>query len=237
MEMKKLFFCLLAIVALSLAACGNKSRGVLDWATQDTPRNDSLSAEAAADGKHTAEYITLRIDSIYKLRTDSLCCTERYLALDREAAKISKAEGLVYLDADHWVQGQDIADDWSYDMVSVENITDSTAQVRMNIHNYSDQTVVLDLRFERNDWYVDNFHAFYEAPDYDEDGNAIPGTEGMKELDELKEIQRFIDEAQTNHSTGGEIVSRRSLLEEAERVTIKDLDEPASNTDEEDEEE
>ena len=178
----------MAMLALSMVACGNK--------TGDGSTNgDSLSvntAQAPSDAQHSAEFITLRIDTIYRLRNNEKCCSERYLALFNQARQLSEEDGTLFIDSDHWIAGQDMDEEWSYELMSVNNITDSTAQATMNIHNYADQKVVLDLVFERGTWFVDNFHFFYEGSDYDSDGNSIPGSEGMKETDEVKEMQNYI---------------------------------------------
>ena len=42
-------------------------------------------------------------------------------------------------------------------MAKVYNITDSTALVDLVIHNFSDNETTIALRFERGDWYVDDF--------------------------------------------------------------------------------
>ena len=180
----------MAMLVLSMAACGNKTG-------EGAVNGDSLSvstAETPGDPQHSAEFITLRIDTIYQLRNDEKCCSERYLALFNKARQISEEDGTLFIDSDHWAAGQDIDEEWSYELMSVNNITDSTAQATMNIHNFSDQKVVLDLVFERGTWFVDNFHFFFEGPDYDSDGNSIPGSEGMKESDEMKEIQNYIQQ-------------------------------------------
>ena len=178
----------MAMLALSMVACGNK--------TGDGSTNgDSLSvntAQTPSDAQHSAEFITLRIDTIYRLRNNERCCSERYLALFNQARQLSEEDGTLFIDSDHWIAGQDMDEEWSYELMSVNNITDSTAQATMNIHNYADQKVVLDLVFERGTWFVDNFHFFYEGSDYDSDGNSIPGSEGMKETDEVKEMQNYI---------------------------------------------
>ena len=178
----------MAMLALSMVACGNK--------TGDGSTNgDSLSvntAQTPSDAQHSAEFITLRIDTIYRLRNNEKCCSERYLALFNQARQLSEEDGTLFIDSDHWIAGQDMDEEWSYELMSVNNITDSTAQATMNIHNYADQKVVLDLVFERGTWFVDNFHFFYEGSDYDSDGNSIPGSEGMKETDEVKEMQNYI---------------------------------------------
>lgn len=185
-----LFSTAMMMLAFVMAACGNK--------TNDSSTNgDSLSvstAQAPGDALHSAEFITLRIDTIYRLRNNEKCCSERYMALFNKARQISEEDGTLFIESDHWIAGQDMDEEFSYELMSVNNITDSTAQATMNIHNYTDQKVVLDLVFERGTWFVDNFHFFFEGSDYDSDGNSIPGSEGMKETDEVKEMQNYIQQ-------------------------------------------
>ena len=192
---RKQLHSLLSVVVMTMlvcfvTACGNKTG-------EGSANGDSLAVSTTAapsDPQHSAEFITLRIDSIYKLRNNELCCSERYMALYNRAQQISEEDGTQFIDADHWVAGQDIDEEWNYELMSIDNIADSTAQVTMNIHNYTDQKVVLDLVFERGSWFVDNFHFFFEGSDYDGDGNSIPGSEGMKETDEVKEMQNYIQQ-------------------------------------------
>ena len=194
MTSKRLQFLLsiaaMTMLAFSMAACGNK--------TGDGSANgDSLTvstAQAPSDQQHSSEFITLRIDTIYKLRNNEACCSQRYLALFNQAQKISEEDGTLFIDADHWIAGQDMDEEWSYELMSVSNITDSTATATVNVHNYGEQKVVLDLVFERGTWMVDNFHFFFEGSDYDADGNSIPGSEGVKETDEVKEMQKYIQQ-------------------------------------------
>ena len=194
MTNKRLHFLLsiasMAMLAISMTACGNKTG-------EGSTNGDSLSvstAQAPSDPQHSAEFITLRVDTIYKLRNNEKCCSERYMALFNKAQQISEEDGTMFIDSDHWIAGQDMDEEWRYELMSVTNITDSTAQATMNIHNYSDQKVVLDLVFERGTWFVDNFHFFFEGSDYDGDGNSIPDSEGMKETDEVKELQNYIQQ-------------------------------------------
>ena len=194
MTTKRLQFLLsiaaMAMLAISMTACGNKTG-------EGSANGDSLlvsTAQAPSDALHSAEFITLRIDTIYRLRNNERCCSERYLALYNKAQQISQEDGTIFLDSDHWIAGQDMDEEWSYELMSVTNITDSTAQATMNIHNYADQKVVLDLVFERGTWFVDNFHFFFEGSDYDSDGNSIPGSEGLKETDEVRDMQNYIQQ-------------------------------------------
>ena len=185
-----LFIAAMAMLAFSMTACGNKTG-------EGSSNGDSLSVstvQTPSDPQHSAEFITLRVDTIYKLRNNEKCCSERYMALFNKAQQISEEDGTMFIDSDHWIAGQDMDEEWRYELMSVTNITDSTAQATMNIHNYSDQKVVLDLVFERGTWFVDNFHFFFEGSDYDGDGNSIPDSEGMKETDEVKELQNYIQQ-------------------------------------------
>ena len=194
MTSKRLQFLLsiaaMMMLAFCMTACGSKTG-------EASVNSDSLSVstvQAPGDLQHSAEYITLRIDTIYKLRNNESCCSERYMALYNKARQISEDDGTLFIDSDHWIAGQDMDEEWSYELMSINNITDSTAQATMNIHNYADQKVVLDLVFERGTWVVDNFHFFFEGSDYDSDGNSIPGSDGMKETDEVKEMQNYIQQ-------------------------------------------
>lgn len=180
----------MTMLTFSMTACGNKT-------SESSANGDSITVsttQAPSDPQHSPEFITLRIDTIYKLRNNDSCCSQRYMALYNKARQLSEEDGTLFIDYDHWIAGQDIDEEWSYELMSINNITDSTAQATMNIQNFSDQKVVLDLVFERGSWYVDNFHFFFEGFDYDSDGNSIPGSEGMKETDEVKEMQNYIQQ-------------------------------------------
>ena len=205
------------LIPLLLTACGSKTAST-GWAVADSTQT------ATAGGKHSAEYIIQRLDSIYLLRVDSLCCSQRYLDIYAQAQQISQSEGTVFLDSDHWTQGQDIPEDWSYSVESVSHITDSTAQACVIIHSFDEQRVTLDLVFERDNWYVDNFRSLYEGADYDSGGNKIPDSEGIKEYNELKSLQEYISQEHaepTPDVTDEELqaVPRRNTLKEAEAMT------------------
>ena len=128
--------------------------------------------------KHTEAYIRERIDTIYAtvgkpfidsegnekvyienpFNRDSAYCTERYYALMKEAARLCDETDDILYDYDYWVCGQDYSDDWSCTVARVYDITDSTAMADLNIHNFSDIETTIALRFERDDWYIDDFN-------------------------------------------------------------------------------
>ena len=208
--MKKILF----ISALALVACGNKT-GSNSWTLADSTQT------VASQGKHSAEYIIQRLDSIYSSRIDSLCCSQHYLAVYAQAHELSLRDGTVILEANHWTQSQDMPEDWSYTVESIDQITDSSAQATVTIHNFDDQKVTLDLVYEHDNWYVDNFRSLYEGADYDADGNKIPGTDGVKEFNELKSIMEYIQKPgeTLDSEPTPEPILRRSSLEEAEEMS------------------
>ncbi len=180
-DMKQLVF-FTAIVLLMFTACGNKTTGMenADTLSVDTVVADSVAANLDSL-KHTQEYIMQRVDTIYKYKDNRRFCSERYLALDAEASQLSDELDELYIDSDHWIVGQDIDPQWRYLVKKIVVVSDSIATVELLIHNFSDQKVVLDLLYERGDWYVDDFHNFYQ-----EDGVTY-------ELKEKDEIRRFIN--------------------------------------------
>ena len=169
--MKKILFLFLA--ATLMLNCGNKTgKSVSDT---DSVAVDSMVADAGID-KHSEAYIRQRIDTIYEsvgkptydsegrevdyihspLNRDSAYCSERYYALKKEALEICNETGDILYDYDYWVCGQDFSEDWSFKVAKVYEITDSTALVDLLIHNFNDKETTIALRFERDDWYIDD---------------------------------------------------------------------------------
>ena len=154
--------------------CGNKTGNSVS--NTDSLAVDSTVADAGID-KHSEAYIRQRIDTIYKgvgkstydsegreidyihspFNRDSAYCSERYYALMKEALEICSETGEILYDYDYWVRGQDFSDDWSCKVTNVYEITDSTALVDLMIHNFDDIETTIALRFEHDDWYIDDF--------------------------------------------------------------------------------
>lgn len=165
---------ILFLAAASMLNCGNKTGKTVS--DTDSLAVDSTVADAGID-KHSEAYIRQRIDTIYKgvgkstydsegreidyihspFNRDSAYCSERYYALMKEALEICSETGEILYDYDYWVRGQDFSDDWSCKVTKVYEITDSTALVDLMIHNFDDIETTIALRFERDDWYIDDF--------------------------------------------------------------------------------
>ena len=170
--MKKILFFILATTLM--LNCGNKTGNSVS--NTDSLAVDSMVADAGID-KHSEAYIRQRIDTIYKgvgkstydsegreidyihspFNRDSAYCSERYYALMKEALEICSETGEILYDYDYWVCGQDFSDDWSCRVTKVYEFTDSTAFVDLMIHNFDDIETTIALRFERDDWYIDDF--------------------------------------------------------------------------------
>ena len=176
--MKKNVFILMmpilwAMATCVIVSCSNKTgKAVSDT---DSLAVDSISGSVV--NKHSEAYIRQRIDTIYKyvgkpiydsegnmvdyihshFNRDSAYCSERYYALMQQALDICHETGDVLYDYDHWVCGQDVSDDWGYKVTRVYHVTDSTALVDLAIHNFGDSETTIALRFERDDWFVDDF--------------------------------------------------------------------------------
>lgn len=155
---KKISLAFLAL--MMLVACGDKTNNTgvdADSLTTDSATIQPAIATVNLDSvRHTQEYITQRIDTIYKYRDDAICCSNRYNELTNQACKIADEIEDLFIDSDHWVAGQDIAPDWSYKIRNINIESDSIAWVEMTIHNFSDRKVKLKLLYEREDWFVDD---------------------------------------------------------------------------------
>jgi hypothetical protein len=110
---------------------------------------------------------------------DSAYCSHRYYALMQEALRICDETGDILYDYDHWICGQDFSDDWSCKVKKVYEITDSTALVDLSIHNFTDFETTIALRFERGDWFIDDFSP---SEDGNDDQNYLRETirQGME---------------------------------------------------------
>ena len=174
-------FFLAFIAIIMLVACGDKtSKTAVDT---DSLNATSLQEKTAGDAfKHSQQYITQRIDSIYKYMDDAVCCSNRYNELTNQACKIADEIEDLFIDSDHWVAGQDIDPKWSYKIRNIKIESDSIAWAEMTIHNFSDRKVRLKLLYERGDWFVDDILTTYV-----ENGVA-------KEFSEQEHARNYISE-------------------------------------------
>lgn len=164
---------LIAAAAIALAACGTSKNTEVSTSKTTVPASVKTKAVSKAR-KHTAEYIQQRIATIYRCydnpqydetgtrlmapraNLDSIYCSTRYKALMKDALDLEDEDDIL-LDYDHWTNSQDDTD-FTCKTVIISNLTDSTAIAKVNEENIgSSYAVILALRFERNDWFVDDF--------------------------------------------------------------------------------
>ena len=178
----------LGIMAIGLwTACGNKTKSTDVVA-------DSTAVVTELD-KHSEAYIRQRLDTIYNcvdqrlLNLDSAFCTQRYYALLEKALQLSEETGYVFLDYDHWIMGQDVSPEWTYTLKKIDQKTDSTAVVEMDIRNFGRHNyVTLEMKYERDDWYVDDFVSYHD--------------DGQDKFSEIKVMEDFIMEQQDVREKG-----------------------------------
>lgn len=190
--------------------------------------------------KHSEAYIRQRIDSIYKavippahdkgeealaaymkFNRDSAYCSERYYALMKEAQKLCEERDEVLYDADYWLCGQDWADDWNYKVKKVYQITDSTALVDMLIHNFSDQETTIALRFERDDWYIDDFSPSADGHD---DKAYLRGIVSAAQADGVEAPPADLSSVEAVEADVRKMYERRNQMVEAGSINLGDLD-------------
>ena len=111
-------------------------------------------------GKHTETYLRERVNEIYQSENvdrDELYCTTRYKEVFKTASDFADECDEIFLDYDHWTNSQDPSD-FSYEIGKISNMTYTAAIVTINAKNFGKRyNVVLSMRFERGDWFVDDF--------------------------------------------------------------------------------
>ena len=163
-------------VVLMMSACGGKTGKSASDA--DSLQADSVATENAENSvdKHTEAYLLERVDSIYFnyknpkyqkdgtriyngkfVNRDSVYCSKSYKELLAKAEEIAEENEEPLLDYDHWTNSQD-DNNFTYEVGKISNMTDSTAVVKVKAKNAGKPyTITLNMRFERGDWYVDDF--------------------------------------------------------------------------------
>lgn len=179
----------LGLIMTSLwISCTNKTQGNEAVADSTATTIDTIANDL---NKHSDAYIRQRIDTIYRyvdlgladLNLDSAFCSQRYYVRLQQALQLSEETGLACLDYDHWIMGQDRSPEWTYVTKIIDKITDTTAVVKMDIYNFGKHnTVTLKMRFERGDWFVDDFVSYSG----DETGD--------QSYSEVKKLEIFIND-------------------------------------------
>ena len=93
-----------------------------------------------------------------RVNDDSLYCSTDWNHWIARVDSVNQQNGVIdILDVDHWIMGQDW-DNLSVSDIHVTSMTDSTAMVELNLHNFGNLTPVrLDMIIENGTWKIDNF--------------------------------------------------------------------------------
>ena len=139
---------------------------------------DTLSADTTntttqdEEDRHSESYIKQRVTEIYNdviqniehdNDLDSYYLTPSYVELIEKADQVQQETGDAILDINHWIMAQDWNNTKLEDVKNI-NIKDNThAECVVVISNTFDNdspiynNIKLELCFENNDWYIDNF--------------------------------------------------------------------------------
>ena len=216
----KHLFTTLFVAALLMAGCGgnksNDNAATGSTATTETPADDQQDSL-----RHTPEYISQRIDTIYKYKDDSRFCSASYLLLDAQAEKLGGEMGHLCRDYDHWVVGQDTDPQWGYKIKEIKNITDSTAEVDLIVRNFKNRHVALTLVYERGDWYVDDFHISFDGKSVDNESEkddmltciySCHNAKLDKKYGQSFDITKYLDAMVSTLDVGDEVIFDRYAL-------------------------
>ena len=153
---------------------------------------DNVSAKELTKGAdYTESDIEAAIKDMYdevfgsdeSFEIDEKYTSSDYKTLDAKAAEV--ADGDLYIDANHWIQGQD-CDKPSMSVISIKKESDNKAVAKVRIKQFQDSDdtslVKLILLYENGKWVVDDF---------------ISIMDGGEEYSEKSYLKDYINEAQS----------------------------------------
>lgn len=168
--MKKLIFLLCAALMVAVSSCNNnpKEEGKVIG-------EDSLGVAAPMD-LQTQEYIEGRVSDMYNYALSSVIddadkkfFTPDFFALQEKVLEKQNETGDLIIDHDHWVMGQDTHNP-SFEFVKAEEIGPHYAKAYVKVKAFDDQEqptlVRLTLRYNGDDWMVDDIEEEYEGVFY-----------------------------------------------------------------------
>lgn len=167
--MKKFFILLLAASVFAVSCNNNpKEEGKVIG-------EDSLGVAAPMD-LQTQEYIEGRVSDIYNYAITSVMddadekfLTPDFYALQEKVIEKQRETDNLYIDHDHWIMGQD-SHNPSFEFLKAEDIDPHYAKAYVNVKAFDDQEkptlVRLTLRYNGDDWMIDDIEEEYEGVFY-----------------------------------------------------------------------
>ncbi len=175
-------------LALLVIGCGKNAKEADGNANEklETGTETKAAPTASNTDRKSDEYIISRVLSIYadvfaeynKAAEDESVPPhspdEKYCSDDWNKALLEVTEydqqnnpdDIGFFDADYWVMGQDFGD-LSVSDVEILEHKGNEAKVKFNLHNFGQVSPIqLDLRFERGDWFIDDFYEIEHGFDW-----------------------------------------------------------------------
>lgn len=207
-------------------SCTEKNHKKEIYGTASPNKNKKLKEKDKASEKHSAEYLKHRVENIYKevcglyrnsedyddshviveqiseAQLEEKYCSNDWNTKMEEVFVINATihkDDYPYPDGDYWIMGQDFSD-ISVSDIKVEEMDGDNAVVSFKLHNYGSIIPVrLDMVFERDDWFIDNFHNFVDHS-YEESVHKGTFSDWKKDMVEyINESMNLINEKKDDY--------------------------------------
>ncbi len=180
--MKNIGYYLLFLLLLT-SSCGNKGEASAEASEQsstETVSRDTTATMAYKGDRKSDDYIKERVAFIYKHvfsenyhseeesemdfqdlpSPDEKFCTKEWndlLSKIYEFDSVNNPDDIGFFDADYWIMGQDF-ENLSISDVELTKHDGNNASAEFSLHNFGSTTkVCVELKYERDDWFIDNF--------------------------------------------------------------------------------
>lgn len=153
------------LALLAFAACENTATNNSTQSSENEQVVESNDLVHPSVSPHTEQEVAQLVENFYNGKTKKMECTKSWYDLVSAAdAKMCEGQsedecddGYGYFDYDYFVMGQDVAEDFHVSDVKVEILQGDYAKVSFTLHNFRPIQMALELVYENNNWYIDNF--------------------------------------------------------------------------------
>ena len=176
-------------MALMVIACGKNSKEGGEVENAQSNKEQKATASTSNADPQSDEYIISRVQAIYDdvfseynkiTENETIPQTspdEKYCSNDwnevllkvSEYDQLHNPDEIGFFDGDYWVMGQDCGD-LSVSDIKLLSHDGEKAVVEFNLHNMGESSPIqLDMKFERGDWFIDDFIEMEENYDWKEE--------------------------------------------------------------------
>ncbi len=139
-------------------------------APRENEMKEVLYSENDFTKKKTKEYVKQRVTYIYNevfsheedynYNPDSLFCSEEFIKLAKFCEKLMSEGEIGPIEVNYWVQSQDCYHP-SFEFLDVVELEETLSAAKIYVHSFGESqdkvAVLLMLKFERGDWFMDDF--------------------------------------------------------------------------------